>query len=93
MEHEEKEMGPYPMEEDFKGMEVTDCNIKMAKGGYIVSCGYRDSSEKENGSLEHRSYKNMSEVFTEKQENKAWKKYRELKTLEMHRNYKKKEVY
>jgi hypothetical protein len=83
----------YPMEDDYDGMEVTNCDIKMAKNGYIVSASYREKSKGGSSSMDHCHYKSMKEVFGEKEEEQAWAKFKEYKMMEMHRDYKNKEVY
>ena len=82
MEH----MGPN------KEMEIYGCDIQKVKNGYIVSCDYREPSNG-SGSFEHREHKSMKEVFTSKQEKKAWEKYKEFKMKAIETKYNNKDVY
>lgn len=82
----------YPMEDEYDGLDVTSCSIKMAKNGYVVEYSFREPSKKE-GSMEHCGYKHMCEVFGKEEEDKAWDKFKEYKMMEMHSDYKNKEVY
>lgn len=90
---ENTESTAYPMDDEYTGMDVTSCSIQMAKNGYIVSYSYREKSEGGGNSMEHRDYKHEKEIFGKKEDEKAWAKFKEYKMMEMHRDYKNKEVY